>query len=37
MMKDAQVGVLRRRLREGKTREASVAAAGMSVGSARKW
>jgi hypothetical protein len=36
-MKDAQVGVLRRRLREGKTREASVAAAGMSVGSARKW
>jgi hypothetical protein len=37
MVKDAQVGVLRRRLMEGKTQEASAAAAGMSLGSARKW
>src|SRR5271170_3319419 len=37
MVKDAQVGVLRRRLMEGKTQEASAAAAGMSMGSARKW
>ena len=37
MVKDAQVGVLRRRLMEGKTQEASAAAAAMSVGSARKW
>ena len=37
MVKDAQVGVLRRRRMEGKTQEASAAAAGMSVRSARKW
>ena len=37
MVKDAQVGVLRRRLMEGKTQEASAAAAGMSMRSARKW
>jgi hypothetical protein len=37
MMKDAQVGVLRRRRMAGKTQEASAAAAGMSVRSARKW
>ena len=37
MVKDAQVGVLRRKRMEGKTQEASAAAAGMSVRSARKW
>jgi transcriptional regulator with XRE-family HTH domain len=37
MVKDGQVGVLRRRRMEGKTQEAAAAAAGMSVGSARKW
>jgi transcriptional regulator with XRE-family HTH domain len=37
MVTDAQVGVLRRRRMEGKTQEASAAAAGMSVRSARKW
>jgi hypothetical protein len=37
MVKDAQVGVLRRRRMEGKTQEASAAAAGMSERSARKW
>src|SRR5262249_55899122 len=37
MVKDAQVGVLRRRRMEGKTQGASAAAAGMSVRSARKW
>ena len=37
MVKDAQVGVLRRRRMEGKTQEASAAAAAMSVRSARKW
>jgi hypothetical protein len=36
-MKDAQVGVLRRKRMEGRTQEASAAAAGMSVRSARKW
>lgn len=36
-MKDAQVGVLRRKRMEGKTQEAAAAAAGMSVRSARKW
>ena len=36
-MKDAQVGVLRRRRMAGKTHEASAAADGMSVRSARKW
>jgi hypothetical protein len=34
---DAQVRVLRRKLTEGKTAEASAAGAGMSVGSTRKW
>jgi hypothetical protein len=37
MVKDAQVRVLRRKLMEGRTREAAAAGAGMSVGSARKW
>ncbi len=37
MVKDAQVGVLRRRRMEGRTQEAAAAAAGMSVRSARKW
>jgi hypothetical protein len=37
MVKDAQVGVLRRRRMAGKTQEASAAAAGMSERSARKW
>jgi len=37
MVKDAQVGVLRRKLMEGKTQEAAAAGAGMSVVSARKW
>ena len=37
MVKDAQVGVLRRRRMEGKTQEAAAAAAAMSVRSARKW
>jgi hypothetical protein len=37
MVKDAQVGVLRRKRMEGKTQEASAGAAGMSVRSARKW
>jgi hypothetical protein len=37
MVKDAQVGVLRRRRMEGKTQEGSAAAAAMSVRSARKW
>ena len=37
MVKDAQVGVLRRKRMEGKTQEAAAAAAGMSVRSARKW
>jgi hypothetical protein len=37
MVKDAQVRVLRRKLMEGKTQEASAAGAGMSLGSARKW
>jgi putative transposase len=36
MVKDAQVGVLRRKRMEGKTQEAAAAAAGMSVRSARK-
>ena len=36
-MKDAQVGVLRRKRMEGKTQETSAAAAGMSERSARKW
>ena len=36
MVKDAQVGVLRRKRMEGKTQEASAAAAGMSVRSARE-
>ena len=37
MVKDAQVGVLRRKRMEGKTQEGSAAAAAMSVRSARKW
>jgi hypothetical protein len=37
MVKDAQVGVLRRKRMEGKTQEPSAGAAGMSVRSARKW
>jgi hypothetical protein len=37
MVKDVQVGVLRRRRMEGKTQEAAAAAAAMSVRSARKW
>jgi hypothetical protein len=37
MVKDGQVGVLRRRRMEGKTQEASAAAAGISLRSARKW
>jgi hypothetical protein len=37
MVRDAQVGVLRRKRMEGKTQEAAAAAAGMSVRSARKW
>ncbi|MFZ1887780.1 MAG: IS21 family transposase [Candidatus Binataceae bacterium] len=37
MVKDAQVGVLRRKRMEGKTQEAAAATAGMSVRSARKW
>ena len=37
MVKDAQVGVLRRKRMEGKRQEASAGAAGMSVRSARKW
>ncbi|MEO7143054.1 MAG: IS21 family transposase [Bryobacteraceae bacterium] len=37
MVKDAQVGVLRRKRMEGKTQEAAAAAAAMSVRSARKW
>ena len=37
MVKDAQVGVLRRKRMEGKTQEASAGAAGMSVRSAGKW
>src|SRR5713226_30294 len=37
MVKDVQVGVLRRKRMEGKTQEAAAAAAGMSVRSARKW
>jgi hypothetical protein len=37
MVKDAQVGVLRRRRMEGRTQEAAAAAAAMSVRSARKW
>ena len=37
MVKDAQVGVLRRKRMEGKTQEAAAASAGMSVRSARKW
>lgn len=37
MVKDAQVGVLRGKRMEGKTQEASAAAAGMSVRSAREW
>ena len=37
MVKDAQVGVLRRKRMEGKTQEAAAAAAGMSERSARKW
>ena len=37
MVKDAQVGVLRRKRMAGKTQEAAAAAAGMSVRSARKW
>jgi hypothetical protein len=37
MMRDAQVGVLRRKRMEGKTQETAAAAAGMSERSARKW
>jgi len=37
MVRDAQVGVLRRKRMEGKTQETAAAAAGMSVRSARKW
>lgn len=37
MVKDAQVGVLRRKRMEGKTQETAAAAAGMSVRSAREW
>src|SRR5215472_17371811 len=37
MVKDAQVGVVRRRRMEGKTQEAAAAAAAKSVRSARKW
>jgi len=37
MVKDVQVRVLRRKLMEGKTKEAAAAGAGMSVVSARKW
>ena len=37
MVKDAQVGVLRRKRMAGKTQEAAAASAGMSVRSARKW
>jgi hypothetical protein len=36
-MRDAQVGVLRRKRMEGKTQETSAVAAGMSVRSACKW
>jgi hypothetical protein len=37
MVKDAQVGVLRRKRMAGKTQEAAAAAAGMSVRSTREW
>lgn len=37
MLTDAQVGLLRRKLMEGKTQEAAAAAAGVSVRSAREW
>jgi hypothetical protein len=37
MVRDAQVGVLRRKRMEGKTQETAAAAAGMSERSARKW
>jgi hypothetical protein len=37
MVTDLQVGLLRRKLREGKSQEAAAAAAGMSVRSARRW
>jgi hypothetical protein len=37
MVKDAQVGVLRRKRMEGKTQETAAASAGMSVRTARKW
>ena len=37
MLTDAQVGLLRRKLMQGKTQEAAAAAADMSVRSAREW
>ena len=37
MVTDMQVRLLRRKLREGKTQEASAASAGMSVRTAREW
>src|SRR6266851_10390784 len=37
MVREAQVGVLRRKRMEGKTQETAAAAAGMSERSARKW
>ena len=37
MVTDAQVGLLRRKLHEGKTQEGAAAVAGMSVRSARRW
>jgi hypothetical protein len=37
MLTDAQVGLLRRKLMEGKTQEAAAAAAGVSERSVRQW
>jgi len=37
MVRDQQVGRLRQKLMQGKTQEATAAAAGMSVRSARTW
>ena len=37
MVTDQQVLLLRRRIMEGKTQQASVATAGMSARSARRW
>ncbi len=37
MLRDAQVRLLRQKMKEGLTQEAAAAAAGMSVRSARKW